>query len=125
MDQETYQERSERYIKEADRIDELKKQHAVAGHASTTFVKNGRIYLLISQTYGIGIDDYETRRGYALVDIELTQPEQDTLVVTYKRNGASICLVGKSELLSDLRNQIQANIAIPKQYGHFLPDLSG
>lgn len=115
MDQETYQERTERYKKEAARLKELENQYKITGHADNTFVKNGRIYLLESQTLGIGITDYEVRRGYALVDVTVTQPEQDTLVIKYERSGESVCLVGPSEVLLDLQKEIEANSSTSKK----------
>lgn len=109
MEDETYQERTERYKKETARLKELENQHKVTGHAGNTFVKNGRIYLLESQTLGIGITDIEVRQGYALHGVAVSQPEPDSLVITYERSGESICLVGTTEILADLQKQVEAS----------------
>jgi hypothetical protein len=109
MEDETYQERTERYKKEAERLKEVEGQYKVTGHADSTFVKNGRIYLLESQTLGIGITDIEVRRGFTLHGVTISLPEPDTLVLTYERGGESICLVGSGEILANLQEQAEAS----------------
>lgn len=109
MENETHQERIERREKEDARLKELGTKYKITGHADTTFVKNGRVFLLETATLGIGIGDIETRQGYMLQNVTTSQPEQGLLVITYQRTGESICLVGPHEILQELQEQIEAN----------------
>jgi hypothetical protein len=108
MQNESPTEFTERYKRENDRLKELESSHKVTGHATDTFVKKGRIYLVESQTLGIGITDIERRAGYILHGAIVSRPEVDTLVITYERSGDSICLVGPAEVLADLERQVEA-----------------
>ena len=113
--QETYEERNKRREKEYARLLQIKNQYNVdssenvATTAEGTFAKNGRIYILESQTLGIGIGDMQARTGYTLAETEVSLPEPDLMVIAYPRNGATICIVGSPDSLATLQKEIQEN----------------